>query len=122
VTAHRLLRIVTIGSLVAGTLTACGGTAARIDLVPRAADVRTGKSDPPEGFVEIGPIEAVHGNGCGGFGKLGTYEDASNILRNKAVQMGATYVRINTITEPHSEPGCYEDTFVIRGTAYRPGP
>lgn len=36
--------------------------------------------------------------------------------------MGATYVRINTITEPHSESGCYDNTFVIRGTVYRPGP
>jgi hypothetical protein len=121
VTAHWPVRLLLISSLVVGALTACGGVAARIDLVPGAADVRTGKADPPERFIEIGPIEAVHGSGCGRFGKLGTYEGAYNMLRNKAAQIGATYVRIDTITEPHSEPGCYDDTFVIRGTAYRPG-
>lgn len=72
---------------VAFAFTGCGGVAARIDLVPGAAEVRTAKSDPPPAFVEIGPIEAVHGSGCGGFGKLGTYEGAYNTLRNKAVEM-----------------------------------
>lgn len=118
---HHAIRLLPFAFFLVFPLTACGGVAANTQLVPGAAEVRTGKSDPPEGFVEIGPIEAVHGTGCGAFGKLGTYEGAYSVLRNKAAEMGATYVRINTMTEPHSEASCYNNTFVIRGTAYRPG-
>jgi hypothetical protein len=120
---HRCTRIFMPVYAAAGLLLlGCGGSAPRVELVPRAADVRTAKSDPPDGYSEIGPIEAVHGSGCGDLGKLGTYEGAFNTLRNKAVEVGATYVRINSMTEPHLEGDCYDDRFIIRGTAYRPGP
>jgi hypothetical protein len=101
-------------------LVACSTTPPQVKLTPQAANVRTGKDDPPAELVEAGPVEATHGSGCGGFGKVGTYEGAYTLLRNKAASLGATYVRITTITEPHPEGDCYSDAFVIRGIAYRP--
>lgn len=89
-------------------------------LSPAAQEVRTGKGDPPGEMQELGPVEATNGSGCGGFGERGTYEGAMVVLRNKAASLGATYVQIFTMSEPHREPGCHVNAFVIRGTAYGP--
>jgi hypothetical protein len=103
-------------------LIGCFATAATPALLAGSERIRIGKSDPA-GLVELGPIEAVHGSGCGGFGEKGTYDGAVTVLRNEAARMGASYVEIFTLTEPHSETGCFDNRFVIRGTAWaeRPG-
>jgi hypothetical protein len=77
------------------------------------------KSDAPPGAKEIGPIEATHGNGCGGFGALGNFEGALAMLRNRAAEMGANYVTIMTMTEPYGDGQCRHNEFAIRGIAYR---
>ncbi|HEY6863507.1 MAG TPA: hypothetical protein VI319_06365, partial [Burkholderiales bacterium] len=40
-------------------------------------------------------------------------------LKNRGAAMHADYVQIYTVTEPHSETGCYDNKFVIRGTAFK---
>lgn len=107
-------------ALEALTLVACA-TAPVPPLSAAAREVRTGKSDPPSDMREIGPIEATSGSGrCGAVGERGSYEGAVAELRNKGAAMGATYVQIFTMSEPHREPDCNVKTFVIRGTAYGP--
>ena len=90
-----------------------------IPLTDAARKIRTGKNDPDPTMEEVGPIEATSGHGCGGFGERGTYKAAMVKLKNKAARSGANYVQIFTMTEPHSGPGCFDNSFVIRGTAFR---
>ena len=88
-------------------------------LSPAAERLVVGRNDPTDGHQEIGLIEAVHGRGCGGFGVKGSYEGAYRELRNQAAEMGATYVQILMMTEPHLEGGCYRNQFILRGRAFR---
>ena len=89
---------------------------------PGASAVTTGTDDPAAGLVEIGPIEASHGSGCGAFGAGGSYEGAYRVLRNRAAEMGATYVKILSEEPPHAAGGCFVNAYVIRGLAYRGEP
>jgi hypothetical protein len=99
---------------------ACGCATADVpSLSPAAERLRIGKNDPEPGMREIGQIEAVNGTGCGAFGAKGTYEGAMNDLKNRGAAMNADYVQIFTVTEPHGEPGCYQDSFLIRATAFK---
>jgi hypothetical protein len=99
----------------------CYADAQPVAVAPAAQDVEVGKADPPGGSRSLGPVEAVHGDGCGGFGTKGSYESALAVLRNKAQTMGGNYVQVMTMTEPHSENGCFDDRFVIRGVVFRLG-
>jgi len=91
-----------------------------IQLSPGAAKIQVGRSDPPDNYELIGPITGQDGAGCGAMGGLGTYDRAFSRLRNQAASMGADYVAITTITEPHlASPGCFSNLFVINGMAYR---
>ena len=96
-----------------------GCVAEPIPLNPAAFQIRIGKSDPGEGYIEVGPVTATHGGGCGGFGSRGTYEGAYAILKNKAATLGADYVQIYTVSEPHPAGGCFVNAYTITGTAYR---
>ncbi|MEO7095844.1 MAG: DUF4156 domain-containing protein [Polyangiales bacterium] len=84
-----------------------------------ASRLHVGKSDPDPACEELQPIEAVHGDGCGGFGERGSYNGAYNVLRNLAADVGADYVRMDSQVPPHSERGCFDNKFVIRAVAYR---
>jgi hypothetical protein len=99
-------------------LAACGATAAAVVPSPGAATVKVTKADPQGGCSEVGPIEGIHGSGCGSFGRAGTYEGAYATLKNEAVAKGANYVRIDQQIQPHSEAGCFDQRFVIRGVAF----
>ncbi len=98
-----------------------GAPSAPPPLSPAAQSVQVLKSDPPRSCRDLGPLEAVHGSGCGGFGSQGTYEGAYNELRNMAAARGANYVRMDSQFGPHSENGCFDDRFVIRGVAFACG-
>jgi len=115
--AHRYRwRLAALGLVV--TLVGC--TAPPVGISPGAGEVRTGKADPGEGYQELGPVTATHGGGCGMFGHQGSYEGAYALLKNKATMMGADYVQIYQIVEPHPEIGCgMNKGFTLRGTAYR---
>ncbi len=111
-----------IGVIAGLAMIGCGGAARAVQMTPQAQSVQTGTDDPPPGMREIGPVEAVHGHGCGSHGREGQYESAYAELRNTAASRGATYVKIVQMIEPHSEnPRCYDQRFIIRGLAYAPG-
>ena len=109
--------VILLGAVVTFALFACSVSTQQLS--PAAQNVQVTKAEPPPGFVEVGPIEAVSGGGCGMYGSRGTYEDAYNILRNKAAEMGANHVRMDAQEPPHYEGGCQNQAFVIRGVAFR---
>jgi len=94
-------------------LAACGATATAVQPSPRAASVKISKAEPAENCSEIGPIEGIHGSGCGAFGRAGTYEGAYTTLKNNAVVKRANFVRIDQQIPPHSENGCFDQRFVM---------
>lgn len=103
------------GTLIAG----CGVPASSAVLSPMGQTVRVGRSDAEAACVELGPVETTHGSGCGMFGRQGTYEDAYVLFRNRAAELGANYLRLDQQVPPHSESGCYNQEFTIRGVAFR---
>jgi len=105
-----------VGALMLG---ACGGTAAVPPLAAGAGDVVLRKAEPPGECKEVGPVSVQHGNGCGLYGKRGTYEGAYAALKNKAATMRADYVRMDALNEPHGLPNCYVNTYEISGVAFR---
>lgn len=88
-------------------------------LTEKGRAVTVGKSDPGSSYREIGPIEGVHGQGCGGFGVRGSYTGAMVKLKNTAGLIHADFVQIYTITEPHLAGGCFDNKYIIRGVAYK---
>jgi hypothetical protein len=93
--------------------------APQVRLSTGAEVVRVAKSDPPYNYEEVGPVSGFDGEGCGGFGYLGTYERAIINIKNRAYALGADYIQIFTITEPHSSPNCYVNEYKLSGTAYK---
>jgi len=98
-------------------LVACAPTVAILQ--PGADKVTVGKADPTDNFTLLGPISGVDGDGCGGFGEEGTYENAVTNLRNNASTMQADYAQIITISEPHLSGGCYVNLYRISANAYK---
>jgi hypothetical protein len=81
-------------------LAACGPPA----MHPGAANVKLMKADPPEACEELGPVRGSGNN------YTGNEEGAKVELRNAAAELGANYVRMETVSD-------YGNTFT--GTAYQ---
>src|SRR5262249_38183364 len=105
--------------LLAVVVFVAGCAASQISVVPEAIDVGTGTRAPAGRYEQLGAITAKHGGGCGLYGARGNLEGAYTILRNRAAQLGANYVQVLRITEPHLEPFCFNQGYVIDGLAYR---
>ena len=91
-----------------------------IQLTPAAERVEVGRSDPSDNYEFIGGVTARDGNGCGLYGRRGNYDNAVTALRVKAAKLGADYVSIMTITQPHmANPKCFSNPYIISGMAYR---
>lgn len=102
------------------TATVFAGCLASVPSVSsRGNSVRTGRGDPGPDYMELGSITATHGSGCGGFGAKGSYDGAYALMRNRASERGANYVRIDFESAPHSTPSCFDNEYVLRGVAYR---
>src|SRR5262249_25198875 len=86
---------------------------------PDAIQVRTGTLAPSGRYDQLGAITAKHGGGCGLYGTRGNLEGAYTILRNRTSQLGANYVQVIRVREPHLTPFCFDNAFVIDGLAYR---
>jgi len=84
-----------------------------------AESVRVAKDDAPAEYVEVGPVEVVHGDGCGAMGKKGTYEGAYALLKQKAVSKSADYVQIMSMRQPSATDRCWVNEFAIVATLYR---
>lgn len=102
-------------------VSACRPKPAVSDAPDRSDEVAAEKADPPAGAHEIGPVEAMDGGGCGMLGVTGSYDGALRAVKNKAVAMGANYVKIVTLVEPHETAGCWDKGYTIRGVAYQLG-
>lgn len=96
------------------------GSPPPVQMTPDAERVLVGRAEPADNFELVGPITAEDGSGCGLYGRKGNYDNAIMALRVKASQMGASYVAITTITQPHlATQGCFANAYVISGMAYR---
>jgi hypothetical protein len=93
--------------------------AAKPPTTAAAEAIEVGKADPPSGSVRLKTLEVSHGGGCGGFGTVGNFDGASTLLRNEAAKIGADYVEIMTVTEPHMEKECRRNEYKIIAVAYR---
>jgi len=113
---RRIAKGVVFG-LTAMIIAAC--TAAEVLVAPDAPRVQVGTRSPSGAYEQIGAVTATHGGGCGLYGQRGNYEGADAILRNKAAKLGADYVHVLRVTEPHLEGICMYQGFVIDGMAYR---
>jgi hypothetical protein len=100
-------------------LIAAGCAAAEVLVAPDAARVQVGTAPPVGASEQIGAVTATHGGGCGLYGRRGSYEGADAILRTRAARLGADYVQILRVTEPHMEGICAHQAFVIDAMAYR---
>jgi len=110
-----------IGTILVISLSALlfGCAAPVVKMSNGATAVKVAKSDPPDNYSEIGPITAIDGKGCGGFGYRGTYDRAVIRLKNKTYEMGGDYVQVFSLTEPHFRPGCFDNSYKINGTAFK---
>ncbi|MGD8241997.1 MAG: hypothetical protein PVG19_10245 [Desulfobacterales bacterium] len=96
-----------------------GCTAGEVMMKPGSTSIQVGNNPPGEDFIQIGPITARHGGGCGIYGSQGDYEGAMNILRNKAHERGADYVQIIRQQGEHMTGLCLDRAYVIDGFAYK---
>lgn len=110
------------GAILVLAVAACGGMAPLPPASAQATEVTVAKADPPPGSADLGPIEAAHGEGCGGFGERGTFEGAMIALRNAAAARGANYVALIATMSPHLSGGCFDNRFVLQGIAYQVHP
>jgi len=101
-----------------------GCAAQKIELQPGSSKIAVSTEKPGSNYKYVGALSATHGNGCGAFGSRGNYQDAVAILKNKALNLKADYIRIKRITEPHlrrsnSEFQCFDNEYIISASAYR---
>jgi hypothetical protein len=87
--------------------------------VPGAETVRVTTSHPGQSFVELGPVQGFHGEGCGDKGSRGSRDGAIASLMKNAFAMGGTYVQVMTLHEPRQMGECFVNIYRISGNAYR---
>ena len=114
-----MLKIITFFLLVTSLVGCATPTPPTVFLLDGAREVRVAKSDPPDSYKEVGQVSVADGQGCGGFGYLGTYQRAMVLLKNSAYRMGADYVQLFAISEPRLVSDCFVNQYKLSGTAYR---
>jgi hypothetical protein len=87
--------------------------------VPGAETVRVAIHNPGQSFVELGPVQGFHGEGCGDKGQRGSREGAIASLMKNAFAMGGTYVQVMALHEPRQMGECFVNIYRISGNAYR---
>lgn len=97
-----------------------------LQLSSGAETVTISRAAPTSNYEFVNAIDSTDGNGCGGFGYLGTYERAIVGVRNKAATIGADYVQVETVQIPHRRatgnpqmPVCFDNEYVVKGLAYK---
>ena len=96
-----------------------GCTASQVKISPESLAVQFGTNPPSGDAIQIAPVTARHGGGCGLYGAEGNFEGAATILRNKAASMGANYVQIIRQQGEHMTGICLDRGYTIDGMAYR---
>jgi uncharacterized protein DUF4156 len=98
----------------------CAAPRPPAQLSKQGSVVRVGKERPSPGARELGPVEGESGNGCAGFGTIGTYDTAEADLRNRTAAMGGDYAVIVTVLPPHDTgTQCPDNRMILRGVAYK---
>jgi hypothetical protein len=87
--------------------------------VPGAETVRVATHNPGQSFVELGPVQGFHGEGCGDKGQRGSRDGAIASLMKNAFAMGGTYVQVMALHEPRQMGECFVNIYRISGNAYR---
>jgi hypothetical protein len=105
-----------------GSVLLLAGCAGTVPPATAADPLRVDRAPPPPGAKALAGLRATDGHGCGLFGTLGTYEGASAKLRDQARALGADYVQITEVKEPHAERECVEKEYTLLGVAYRSTP
>ena len=98
-------------------LTGC--TASQVKINPESLNVQIGTTPPMGEAIQIAPLTARHGGGCGLYGAEGNFEGALTILRNKAANIGANYVQIIRQQGEHMTGMCLDRGYTVDGMAYR---
>lgn len=101
------------------SLTSCNGVAAVPPLGPQSQQVRVEDRDPPPGATPLGPVYATHGQGCSFSGDQGTREGATALLKQRAAERGANFVKVTKVTEPYSGHDCVHREFKMEGQSFR---
>jgi hypothetical protein len=103
--------------LAAAAALGCSTEYLPVSLTPDGVDVVVSTEPPAPGCTEIGPVEGRHGTQCNAFGRTGTKEGATTVLRNLAGTQGANYVQVDREIEPNPrQDNCL---YAIRGRAFR---
>ena len=112
------IRGLLIAAVVCFALGACH--AGRVALLPGASNVEV-KREPPPGGVQVSTFTVVHGSGCYPVGLRGTADGVAALVQNKAVELGANYMQITSMSLPESEGACPSNRYTVRGVAFRVG-
>ncbi len=82
--------------------------------------VKVDEVEPGPSYALIGPLFVTDGKGCGFTGPKANFERALWQLRERAAEMGASYVRVVSVIAPHmTAANCFNDRFTISAIAYR---
>lgn len=101
-------------------LAACAAPRPPAQLSQQGSTVHVGKTRPASNARELGPVDGESGNGCAGFGTIGTYESAEADLRNHTAEMGGNYAEILTVLPPHDTgTQCPDNRMIIHGVAFK---
>jgi Domain of unknown function (DUF4156) len=95
-----------------------GCTASQVQIDSASLNVQIATTPPKGNVVQLGPVTARHGGGCGLYGAEGNFEGAATILRNKAARMGANYVQIIHQQGEHMTGICLDRGYTIDAMAY----
>ena len=96
-------------------LQACVSSGSKIELSKAALKVKASMSEAPLGYIEIGPVFGRHGGDC----QRGDREEAIKALRNNGAELGAEYIRIDSVLAPDLSRECGYQEYTIRGVAFR---
>jgi Short C-terminal domain len=88
-------------------------------LTPGAENVSVGKDFPGDNYKLMGPVNGLDGTQCGLEGYRGSYDGAVTSLKNRTHEMGGDYAQIIQVKEPHWVGSCFNNEYVIEGTAYK---
>lgn len=114
-----MFRFFTIFIFIYSLFIPIGCASKRIPLDDNLSNLTINKNHPGNDYIELGLVSGVNGSGCGIFGRRGTYEGALTVLHNKASHLGANYVQIIAIQEPHIVTDCMDNEFKIIGKAFK---
>ncbi len=93
----------------------CVTPGALVELTEGGKKVEARMPDAPPGYIQLGPVFGRHGRDC----ERGVREEAIKDLRNNGAEMGADYIRIDSVLAPDPSRVCGYQEYTIRGVAFK---